>query len=56
MRVLQAGDYSPIQLEGALGTVFGVDRQLIADRSYFVIQDVNRTDRNDCGVRRLEQT
>lgn len=39
MRVLQAGDYSPAQLEGALGIVFGVDTQLIADRTYFVIED-----------------
>jgi GNAT superfamily N-acetyltransferase len=39
VRVLQAGDYSPAQLEGALGTVFGVDTQIIADRTYFVIED-----------------
>jgi len=39
VRVLQAGDYSPVQLEGALGTVFGVDTQLIADRTYYVIEN-----------------
>ncbi len=39
VRVLQAGDYSPAQLEGALGTVFGVDTQLIKDGTYFVIED-----------------
>jgi GNAT superfamily N-acetyltransferase len=33
---LQAGDYTPAQMAGALGGVFGVDRQLIRDRSYFV--------------------
>jgi GNAT superfamily N-acetyltransferase len=33
---LQAGDYTPAQMAGALGAVFGVDRQLIRDRSYFV--------------------
>jgi GNAT superfamily N-acetyltransferase len=33
---LQAGDYTPAQMAGALGDVFGVDRQLIRDRSYFV--------------------
>src|ERR1017187_968691 len=31
VRTLQAHDYSPRQMEGALGTVFGVDRQLIRD-------------------------
>ncbi len=36
VRVLQANDYSPTQIEGALGTVLGVDSQLIADRTYFV--------------------
>lgn len=37
VRVLQAGDYTPRQMEGALGTVFGVDSQLIADGTYFVV-------------------
>jgi N-acetylglutamate synthase-like GNAT family acetyltransferase len=36
VRILQRGDYSEAQMEGALGTVFGVDTQLIADRTYFV--------------------
>ena len=36
VRGLQAGDYTPAQIEGALGTVLGVDTQLIADRTYFV--------------------
>ena len=34
---LQAGDYSREQMAGALGSVFGVDRQLIRDGSYFVV-------------------
>ena len=38
VRRLQAEDYSPRQIEGALGTVFGVDRQLIADQTYFVVE------------------
>jgi GNAT superfamily N-acetyltransferase len=38
VRSLQAGDYSPLQIEGALGTVFGVDSQLIADGTYFVVE------------------
>jgi GNAT superfamily N-acetyltransferase len=44
VRVLQAGDYSPIQLEGALGTVFGIDSQLVADETYFVIEDLSEAD------------
>lgn len=35
---LQAGDYSPEQIEASLGSVFGVDTQLIADRTYFVAE------------------
>jgi len=38
VRSLQATHYSPMQLESALGPVFGVDRQLIHDRSYFVVE------------------
>jgi GNAT superfamily N-acetyltransferase len=34
--VLQAPDYSEAQRRGALGTVFGVDSRLIADKNYFV--------------------
>ena len=36
VRMLQRTDYSEAQREGALGTVFGVDTQLIADRTYYV--------------------
>jgi GNAT superfamily N-acetyltransferase len=35
---LQARDYSPAQLERALKTVYGVDTQLIADGTYFVVE------------------
>ena len=38
VRGLQAGDYTPAQIEGALQTVFGVDSQLIADGTYFVAE------------------
>jgi len=38
VRSLQAGDYSPSQIEGALKTVYGVDSQLIADGTYFVAE------------------
>jgi GNAT superfamily N-acetyltransferase len=38
VRVLQAGDYTDAQREGALTSVFGVDTQLIADGTYFVAE------------------
>jgi GNAT superfamily N-acetyltransferase len=38
VRVLQAGEYTPAQIDGALGTVLGVDTQLIRDRTYFVAE------------------
>jgi hypothetical protein len=38
VRGLQAQDYSPAQIEGALKTVFGVDTQLIVDGIYFVAE------------------
>jgi GNAT superfamily N-acetyltransferase len=40
VRGLQAQDYSPAQVEGALETVFGVDSQLIADGTYIVAEAV----------------
>jgi GNAT superfamily N-acetyltransferase len=38
VRKLQSQDYTPAQLEGALGTYLGVDTQLIADRTYYVAE------------------
>jgi GNAT superfamily N-acetyltransferase len=38
VRALQAEDYSPAQIAHALETVFGVDSQLIADRTYFIVE------------------
>src|SRR2546421_6141282 len=38
VRILQANDYTPAQLEGALGTVLGLDTQLLADQTYFVAE------------------
>jgi GNAT superfamily N-acetyltransferase len=38
VRKLQAHDYTPAQIEGALRTVFGVDSQLIADGTYLVAE------------------
>ena len=38
VRGLQAGDYTPAQIEGALGTVLGLDTQLIRDETSFVVE------------------
>ena len=38
VRGLQTEDYTPNQIDGALATVFGVDSQLIADGTYFVVE------------------
>jgi GNAT superfamily N-acetyltransferase len=38
VRVLQRVDYTEEQLEAALGTAYGVDTQLVADQTYFVIE------------------
>jgi GNAT superfamily N-acetyltransferase len=40
VRALQIEDYSQAQIEGALGTVLGVDSQLIADGTYFALEAV----------------
>lgn len=39
VRGLQAGGYSPQQIDAALRGVFGVDTQLVADGTYFVVTD-----------------
>ncbi len=38
VRGLQAKEYSPAQIEGALQSVYGVDSQLIADGTYLVAE------------------
>jgi GNAT superfamily N-acetyltransferase len=38
VRVLQRAEYSPEQLEAALGTVYGVDTQLIDDGTYYAVE------------------
>ncbi len=42
VRVLQANDYTPGQIEGALGHALGVDTQLIRDHTYFVAEFENK--------------
>lgn len=37
-RELQSGDYTQAQIEAALRSAYGVDSQLIADRTYFVAE------------------
>jgi predicted N-acetyltransferase YhbS len=39
VRALQAAFYTGAQMDAAIGPVFGVDRQLIADRTFFVVED-----------------
>jgi GNAT superfamily N-acetyltransferase len=39
VRGLQSQHYSATQMESALGSVFGVDRQLIRDGTYFVVEE-----------------
>ena len=38
VRELQKHDYTPAQIEGALGHALGLDTQLIEDRTYFVAE------------------
>lgn len=38
VRTLQAPFYSSAQIEAALGPVFGVDRQIISDGTYFIVE------------------
>jgi GNAT superfamily N-acetyltransferase len=42
VRALQANDYTQAQMDGALGTVFGVDSQLIADETFFIAETPHR--------------
>jgi len=41
-RALSTGEYRPPQIEGALRGAFGVDSQLLADETYFVVEDAGR--------------
>ena len=46
---LQANDYTPSQIEGALGTVLGIDTQLIADQTYFIAESPEQNRLVACG-------
>lgn len=39
-RRLQTGDYTAPQIESAIKNVFGVDSRLVADGTYFVVEEV----------------
>jgi GNAT superfamily N-acetyltransferase len=41
VRGLQTSDYTPAQIEGALGTVLGLDTQLIHDQTYYLVEASN---------------
>lgn len=43
VRKLQAAHYSPEQMDAAIGSVFGVDTQLIHDGTYFVVENEQAT-------------
>ena len=47
VRGLEAGDYTPAQIEGALGTVLGLDTQLIRDKTYFVAEARDKDARDE---------
>ena len=41
VHALQVGDYPHAQLDCALGTVYGTDEQMIADRTYLIVKIEN---------------
>ena len=49
VRGLQTRDYTAVEIEGALASVFGVDTQLIADGTYFVAQATEERVIAGCG-------
>jgi N-acetylglutamate synthase-like GNAT family acetyltransferase len=49
-RQLQTNEYTPEQIEAALGTVYGVDTVLVEEGTYFVaVSDSNPADFAGCG-------
>ncbi len=39
---MQKNDYTPAQIEGALGHALGLDTQLVEDRTYFVAEPIGQ--------------
>ena len=42
VRGLQTHDYTREQIEGALGTIYGTDKRMIEDGTFFVVEDGTR--------------
>ena len=42
VRGLQINDYSPAQIEGAIGHALGLDTQLVADQTYFIAEPADQ--------------
>ncbi len=49
VRRLQKNDYTPEQIEGALGHALGLDTQLIEDGTYFVAEVAGQSEIIGCG-------
>lgn len=56
VRGLQAQDYTPAQIEGALQSVYGVDTRLIADGTYFAVESPDDGQIIACGGWSKRQT
>jgi GNAT superfamily N-acetyltransferase len=56
VRVLQRKDYSTEQLDAALGTAYGVDTQLIADETYYIVEAVGEKVLAACGGWSMRKT
>ncbi len=41
VRQLQQADYSSAQIDSSIGSIFGIDRQLINDGTYFIATPIN---------------
>jgi GNAT superfamily N-acetyltransferase len=41
VRQLQRNDYPPSQIDASIGSAFGIDRQLLADETYFVASPID---------------
>jgi len=50
VRTLQKHDYTPAQIEGALGHALGLDTQLIEDKTYFVAEPLDPADAVQSGI------
>ena len=56
VRALSHGYYTPIQIESSIRYVFGVDHQLIIDRTYFLVETADGAGPVGCGGWSYRQT